>query len=367
MNLSQIIVNLKNYNLVHNSQNLNELQIDDIVIESKKAKKNSIFVGLIGTKNDGANFIPEVVSLGCVVAVIDKKSQFDFQNFLQKNPNFIFIIGEAKLILSEILKAFYQSLPKNIYAITGTNGKTSTAEFVRQILEFSGKKSASIGTLGINCDAEIKNKLADFALTTPDIATLYKNLAILQKNHINDVAIEVSSIGLDQGRVAGLNIEVGAFTNFSQDHLDYHQNMENYFASKMILFTKILPDAGNQAIAVLNADIAEFAKIKNHCDINKIKIIDYGYNAKILKLISIVEQKIDFEYLGEIFSFDHHIFGDFQTHNLLCALGIFLAKNNLNKNELTKLLKNFDKLCPAIGRMQFVENYNNAKIFIDFA
>lgn len=367
MNLAQIILNIQNYNLIHNSQNLDELQIDDIVIESKKAKKNSIFFGLIGSKNDGANFIPQVFNLGCRVAVIDKKSQFDYQNFLKTNPNFIFIIGDNKLILNDVLKFFYPSLPNNIYAITGTNGKTSTAEFARQILEFSGKKSASIGTLGVNCDLEIKNKLLDFSLTTPDIVTLYKNLTILKENNINDVAIEVSSIGLDQGRLGSLNIQVGAFTNFTQDHLDYHHNMENYFACKMILFSKILPNAKNNAVAVLNADIPEFLNIKKYCDDNKIQIIDYGYNAKILKLNSINEQKIEFEYLENIFSFDHYVFGDFQTHNMLCALGIFLAKNNLNKEELAKLLKNFDKLSPAPGRMQFVESFNNAKIFIDFA
>ncbi len=367
MNLAQIILNLSNYNLVHNSQNLDQIQIYDIIIESKKAKANSIFFGIIGLKIDGANFVREVASLGTKVAVIDKNSQFDYKKFLKENPNFIFIIGDAKIILKEVLKVFYHDLPENIYAITGTNGKTSTAEFTRQILEFSGKKSASIGTLGINCDFEIKNKLSDFSLTTPDIATLYKNLAILRENGVNDVAIEVSSIGLDQGRVGALNIEVGAFTNFTQDHLDYHQNMENYFACKMILFTKILPQSKNNAVAVLNADIQEFSKIKKLCEQNKIEIIDYGFKGEKLKLIAKEEQKIEFEYSGNIFSFNHHIFGDFQVHNILCALGIFLSKNKLSPQELSILLKKFDKLSPAFGRMQFVEGFNNAKIFIDFA
>ncbi|MFZ9180632.1 MAG: UDP-N-acetylmuramoyl-L-alanyl-D-glutamate--2,6-diaminopimelate ligase [Rickettsiales bacterium] len=367
MNLAQIILNLQNYNLVHNLQNLDENQINDIVIESKNAKPNSIFFGLIGSKNDGANFVAQVANLGCKVAVIDKNSQFDYQNFLKINPNFIFIIGDAKLILDKVLKIFYPSLPENIYAVTGTNGKTSTIEFTRQILEFSGKKSASIGTLGVNCDFEIKNKLSDFSLTTPDIVTLYKNLAILKENKVNDVAIEVSSIGLDQGRVGSLNIEVGAFTNFTQDHLDYHQNMENYFACKMILFSKILPNAKNKAVAVLNADIPEFLNIKKYCDDFKIQIIDYGFNGNKLKLLSTNDQKIEFEYLGNLFNFNHHIFGDFQPHNIICALGIFLAKNHLSKDELNDLIKKFDKLSPALGRMQFVEGFNNAKIFIDFA
>ena len=115
MNLAQIILNLQNYNLVHNLQNLDENQINDIVIESKNAKPNSIFFGLIGSKNDGANFVAQVANLGCKVAVIDKNSQFDYQNFLKINPNFIFIIGDAKLILDKVLKIFYLTHVFNFY------------------------------------------------------------------------------------------------------------------------------------------------------------------------------------------------------------------------------------------------------------
>jgi UDP-N-acetylmuramoyl-L-alanyl-D-glutamate--2,6-diaminopimelate ligase len=112
------------------------------------------------------------------------------------------------------------------------------------------------------------------------------------------VAIEVSSIGLDQRRMAGLEIDVGAFTNFTQDHLDYHQNMQNYFDCKMILFEKIVQKNG---YAVLNSDIKEFACIKKVCQKNQLKIIDYGYEAHALKIIKIQNQKvvsIDFQKKG---------------------------------------------------------------------
>ena len=365
MNVQKILKKIShNYQVFGNAQNLDSLELDDISIDSRKINKTTIFFGLIGQKNDGANFLPDVANLGSKLAVISQKSTFDLQNFLKKNPQNIVIVGDVFAILVEFLKIFYYPLPKNIYAITGTNGKTSTAEFTRQIGQFLNKKSASIGTIGIICDEEIKHNFETSNLTTPDIISLYKNLAILKKLAIDDVAIEVSSIGLDQSRVAGLEIDVGAFTNFTQDHLDYHQNMQNYFDCKMILFEKIVQKNG---FAVINSDIKEFEEIKKICQKNQLQIIDYGFEAQALKLIKIENQKVDFLYNQQQFSFTTNINGNFQIYNILCALGNILAKNNLSNEKIAKLIKNFDNLQCASGRMQKVCEHLGAKIFIDFA
>ncbi len=365
MNLQKILKKIShNYQVFGNMQNLESLEFDDVSIDSRKINENTVFFGLIGKKNDGANFLPDVVNLGSKVAVISQKSNFDFQSFLKKNPQNIVIIGDVFEILIEFLKIIYHPLPKNIYAITGTNGKTSTAEFTRQILQFLNKKSASIGTIGVSCDEEIKHNFEVSNLTTPDIISLYKNLVILKKFGIDDVAIEVSSIGLDQRRMAGLQIDVGAFTNFTQDHLDYHQNMQNYFECKMILFEKIVQKNG---WAVINSDIKEYAEIKKICQKNQLRIIDYGFEAQALKLIKIENQKVDFLYNQQQFSFTTKINGDFQIFNILCALGNILAKYNLSNQEIAELIKNFDNLHSALGRMQKVCEYLGAKIFIDFA
>lgn len=365
MNLQKILKKIShNYQVFGNMQNLESLEFDDVSIDSRKINENTVFFGLIGKKNDGANFLPDVANLGSKVAVISQKSNFDFQSFLKKNPQNIVIIGDVFEILIEFLKIIYHPLPKNIYAITGTNGKTSTAEFTRQILQFLNKKSASIGTIGVSCDEEIKHNFEVSNLTTPDIISLYKNLVILKKFGIDDVAIEVSSIGLDQRRMAGLQIDVGAFTNFTQDHLDYHQNMQNYFECKMILFEKIVQKNG---WAVINSDIKEYAEIKKICQKNQLRIIDYGFEAQALKLIKIENQKVDFLYNQQQFSFTTKINGDFQIFNILCALGNILAKYNLSNQEIAELIKNFDNLHSALGRMQKVCEYLGAKIFIDFA
>ena len=196
------------------------------------------------------------------------------------------------------------------------------AEFTRQILNFLGKNSAAIGTLGVLSNVDLSGSLQNSNLTTPDVVSFYKNLAALKKNNIDDVAIEASSIGLEQGRVAGLKINVAAFTNFTQDHLDYHQNMEKYFDAKMILFTQSLE---NKGWAVLNSDILEFEKIKKICDTRNINILEYGFKARDLRICEIkadeLGQRVFFEFRNKKYQFDLNIVGEFQAFNDLCALG----------------------------------------------
>ena len=360
MKLSKILSQVKaNYEIVGSRDLLEQIEVEDIAIDSRLVKKNSAFFALHGKTKDGAEFITSAIEKGASV-IISNKSNADF--FIKsKNPS---------QLLSEFLRVFYNPLPTNIYAITGTNGKTSTVEFTRQILEFLGKKSASIGTLGVMCDEDIKQHLQNSSLTTPDIVSLYKNLQILRNNDVNDVAIEVSSIGLEQGRIAGLKIGVGAFTNFTQDHLDYHKSMEEYFRCKMILFNSSLVNRvlNVGGIAVLNSDIPEFEKIKNICVENKHAIIEYGYKARDLKLISAIDHKVKFEFQQKIYEFELSASGEFQAFNALCALGNVLAKHKISESELENLLKKFSALNPAPGRMQRAGILSNkAHVFIDFA
>jgi len=365
MNLKQILANIKQpFEIFGNPINASQINIDDISLDSRKVKKNTIFFGIIGAKNDGANYLEEVSQKGCVVAVISNQTKFDYQNFIIKNPQNIIIVGNCHELLQEILNIYYNSLPKNIYAVTGTNGKTSTVEFIRQILEFINIKSASIGTLGVKANIYCGDNFADSGLTTPDIVSLYKNLSLLKNHAIDDVAIEVSSIGLEQGRVGGLDIEIGAFTNFTQDHLDYHGDMTKYFACKMILFKKVVL---NQGFAVVNADITEFQDIQKICQNRKIKIFDYGFKAEILKILKINRGDVSFRFDNNVYNFSTNLKGDFQVYNILCALGCVLSKYQLNHQQINQLLLRFSELNPAVGRMQLVGEVRGAKIFIDFA
>lgn len=338
-------------------------EVIGVEIDSRLVKEGSIFVALKGQKVDGHDFILSAIENGAKAIVVEDCYEVE-------NSDVVFIkTPEVHLFLIALLKVFYPNLPENIYGVTGTNGKTSIVEFIRQILGFLEKKSASIGTLGLVSDVDLPRKIVNSGLTTSDIVSLYKNLAILKDSDVDDVAIEVSSIGLEQDRIGGINLSVGSFSNFSVDHLDYHKNEEEYFRCKMLLFGKYL---GKNNKAVLNSDIKEFGKIKTICLENSIDVVEYGKNANDLKILEINSsdqgQEVKVEIFDEIYSFKLSISGEFQVYNVLCALGNVLVKYDLSKDEIASLLSKFAELKSAQGRMDLAAQLsNNAKIFIDFA
>ena len=156
--------------------------------------------------------------------------------------------------LSKIASKFYNYKPKNIIAVTGTNGKTSVADMFYQLFKCNDIPVASIGTLGI----KYNNKILKTTLTSPDTISLHKNLNYLKKKNIDNVIIEASSHGLDQERLHHINFKSAIFTNFSQDHLDYHKNMKSYLNAKLILFKEILKKGSS---IVSDKNIAQFKKI----------------------------------------------------------------------------------------------------------
>ena len=152
----------------------------------------------------------------------------------EKKP--IIKTSNVRNFLSEIASKFYKKKPKNIIAVTGTNGKTSVSDLFYQILKKNNYPVASIGTLGI----KFKNKVFKSNLTSPDTILLHKTLEKIKKEKIDNVILEASSHGLHQKRIEHLNLKAGIFTNFSQDHLDYHKTMQSYLNSKLHLFKNIL-------------------------------------------------------------------------------------------------------------------------------
>jgi murE/murF fusion protein len=170
--------------------------------------------------------------------------------------------------------------PKNIIAVTGTNGKSSIADFYYQILDLNKKKVASIGTLGVKVQKILKKNLLN---TTIDPIKLSKILSNLKKQNIDNVIMEASSHGLRQNRLDGLLFNTGIFTNLSQDHLDYHKNIKNYLKAKLYLFEKLIRKNGN---IITDEKIPEFKKIKN-----------IAFN-KNLRLFSLLDKKNNFQFLS---------------------------------------------------------------------
>ena len=313
-------------------QNIKNIKIKGISLDSRKVKKGDIFFAIKGREFNGNLFIRDAILKGAVAVVCSKnlkKQNTKIPLIKAKNP---------KILLASVCEIFFKKKPKNIFAVTGTNGKSSVADFFFQILNTNKIPVATIGTLGIKKNKAIKK----LNLTSPDIVTIHKELYNLKKLGINNVIIEASSHGLAQGRLNKIDFKAGIFTNLSQDHLDYHKNMENYFNSKMILFSRLLK---KQRSMIVDDEIKEYFKLKKIANNRNLKII------KANKYSEIKKQK-------------NSLIGSFQIKNLL--MSIAAAKLcGLKKKEIDFALK---KIKSVDGRLELIKILpNNSKVYIDFA
>jgi UDP-N-acetylmuramyl-tripeptide synthetase len=319
-------------------------------INSKKVKKNDIFFAMEGSKQSGNLYSSEALSKGAYKVVTSKNT---------KNKNYL-IVKNVNKFLAEACSAKYKEKPKNIIAVTGTNGKSSVANFYFQILKNLKINSAAIGTLGIF----YKNKVKRTNLTTPDIITIHKELNFLKKNKIDNVCLEASSHGLHQNRLDGINFTAGIFTNFTQDHLDYHKNLKNYLQAKLSLFSSLL---NKNSFAVLDTDIPEFSIINKICKKRKIKILSFGSRGNTIKLISHYyfgkKQIIKINFLNKIYNIKLDLIGDFQIKNVLAAiLASYLSVKNPDQ-----IINTLSKIKSATGRMQYVGNKKKSAVVVDYA
>ncbi len=361
MNLLKILEGLKY--TAGNFKDIKNIDINSIKTDSRLVKNKDIFVAIDGKTNKGIDFIENSIKNGATVLVIDKKYNYT-------NNNIIVLEVENPIeFTANMLKNFYENkFPKHLMSVTGTKGKTSTVEFIRQILDQLNYKAASIGTLGINYKDKPKEIKDDF-LTTRELVEFYEDLYFLKtEKNIDYVAFETTSQGLDTGRVSGIFPEIIGFTNFSQDHLNYHKTMEEYFNCKMKLFKE---HCTKNTKIVLNADISEFETIKNICKekVDIKNIITYGYNGDV-KLISIKTftdyQEITFKFNEKMYNFKTNLMGEFQVMNLLCAFSYVYSLHLVENPQI--IVDTLGNIKAAEGRMNLVAvTKNGASIYIDFA
>ena len=337
------------------SKNYQNIPVGGICFDSRKIKKKDIFFAIKGNQTSGTKFINEAISCGASAIISNKKVK------LKNHQIPLLVVNDVRKSLSEACSNFYKKKPSNIIAVTGTNGKSSVADFFYQILGLNKIPVASIGTLGILS----KNYNKKTNLTSIDPLSLHKNLQILAKNKVNYVILEASSHGLKQKRLNNLNISTGIFTNFSHDHLDYHKNMQSYFNSKMYLFRNLLKK--NSKI-ITNEENKEFKTIKNIANRRRIKKITIGTTSGDLKILhhkykgnkQIVKVSMNLK----IFLLEIPLIGFFQVKNLLMAI-LAAACCGLSQNKIFRLIH---KIKPVPGRLECVANLNNnSNIIVDFA
>lgn len=334
---------------------LTDLNITGLTADSQSVEPGFLFAALPGTKVDGRTYIAEAVERGArAILALDGtaiESQ-DVQLITNANPRRLFAQLAAKYFITQ---------PETAVAITGTNGKTSVAQFVRQIWQHAGHEAAALGTLGVVSGAGSESG----SLTTPDPVTLHRLLADLAGRGVDHLALEASSHGLDQYRLDGVKISAAAFTNLSRDHLDYHGTMGAYLAAKIRLFSEVLIPGG---VAVLNADEVECADIRDACSTQEHSIITYGRAGDAIRLIDttpVVDgQRLDLLLHGKSEQIILPLAGSFQTMNALCAAGLALATGVAP----AKVLEALSQLDGVPGRLELVgSKENGATVFVDYA
>lgn len=331
------------------------IEVTRITADSRQAQPGALFVALSGTKADGARFIADAVAKGAAAVVAGEEAAV---------PDALAVpvlrAKEPRLALALMAARFYGAQPETVVAVTGTSGKTSVAEFTRQLFAAAGHRSASLGTIGV-----VKPDGAVYgSLTTPDPVSLHETLASLAHEDITHLAFEASSHGLDQYRLDGVKISAAAFTNLGRDHLDYHPTTEAYLAAKLRLFQELLP-AG--APAVVNVDAPRAEDVAAVARRRGLPLITVGETGETLRLANLKRdgfaQALSLVHDGAVYDVKLPLVGTYQVANALVAAGLALAVGE-DPNVVIPALA---QLAGVKGRLEIVGERNGGLAVVDYA
>ena len=328
-----------------------------LTLDSRKVQPGFLFAALAGSKADGATFISDAVKRGATTILTASDTVLP-----PIGKNIVVVRDDNPRRRIALMAAAFAGLqPATIAAVTGTNGKSSTVHFVRQIWMASGSKAASVGTLGIVSPGFTR----EAGLTTPDPVQLHADLATLAREGVTHLAIEASSHGLDQHRLDGLKLSAAAFTNLTHEHLDYHPTMDAYFAAKARLFEALLPAGGT---AVVNADSDRAGQLGEICTRRGVRFWTYGAQGRELRLLhdepTPAGQHLVVEVLGTRHEIELPLVGGFQASNALAALGLVVATGG----DAARAVSALGTLTGAPGRLQLVARHRTgAPVYVDYA
>lgn len=339
-----------------------DLTISHLTLNSNDVVQNSIFIALNGANHHGLNYAKSAIEKGAIAILFDDEDAKLADEILASSNILKISVADLANNLGKIAARFYDepSQKMNVIGITGTNGKTSCSQFLAQALENCGV----IGTIGWGKTGVLKQTLN----TTPDALAVQKMLTTLKNDGCENIAMEVSSHGLAQGRVNGVQFKGAIFTNFSRDHLDYHGTLEAYLETKLKLF-----NAPDLEFAVINLDdemsnkiiaaIPEQVEIIGVTTKNKIASRGQTLNAENIEL-NLSGIQFDAVWQNKKQSLHVPLIGKFNLENVLCVLATLL-KLGIDLNEAAQRLNN---LKPVAGRMEIFGGINNQPlVIVDYA
>lgn len=337
------------------------VQITGLSVDSRNVKPGHLFAALPGGRFHGAEFITYALRMGAGAVLTDAAGLDIARDDLATAGVPVVVAEDPRGALAFAAALWFGAQPEVMTAVTGTNGKTSVATFTRQIWTALGHPAANFGTTGVEGAFS-----APLAHTTPEPITLHRLLAEMAQAGITHAAMEASSHGLDQRRLDGVRLRAAAFTNFTQDHLDYHETFDAYFAAKAALFARVLPEDG---VAVINmndprgAEMAAIARGRGqevigigHAEGCALRILGQRYDA--------AGQDLRFEWRGQARQVRLALIGGFQAENVLVAAGLVIGSGIPAEDVFAAL----PELSTVRGRMQHVATRaNGATVFVDYA
>ncbi len=348
MLLTDLLKQLKDYK----THNFKDIEVTGLSYNSKTTKNGDIFICIKGEASDGHDYAQSAVDKGAVALFCEQQLNIDVPQI---------IVDDAKRTMAYISSAFYSEPSKNInlVGITGTNGKTTVTHLVQKILEENNEKCALIGTLGYKLSSKDEYKEAKH--TTPQPPELQKDLRLMADNNIKNVVMEVSSHSLEQNRVGACDFDGAVFTNLTQDHLDYHITMRNYFKAKAILFENLKEGA----FAVLNADDEYVDDFKSIIP-NGIKVVTYGVKKEADVKASDIDFSVDgakliVHFNGKTEKMNLHLNGMFSVYNAMAAFATALAMGV----DYKVIINALEKTKSVAGRFEIVTK--KPLVIVDYA
>ncbi len=328
-------------------------EVTGFAIDHRKVAPGTIFGAFQGARVNGEDFIPAAIAAGAIAVVTRPGVTVEGALHL--------VDPEPRRFFAHLAARFFAPFPGVTVAVTGTNGKTSTAELTRQLWWLAGHRAASIGTLGITtADDQVST-----GLTTPDVVTFLSNMAGLAREGVTHASFEASSHGLSQYRTEGLPVRAAGFTNLSRDHLDYHGTMEAYLAAKLRLFSDVVDSDGT---AVVWADDAASADVIAAVKARGLRLMTVGTTGETLRLIcrtpTQLGQTLDIEADGRSFKVALPLIGGYQAANALCAAGLVLATGG----DLAETLANLARVQGVRGRLERAAiTRAGVPVYVDYA
>jgi UDP-N-acetylmuramoyl-L-alanyl-D-glutamate--2,6-diaminopimelate ligase len=332
-----------------------EIEVSSITAASAAVTPGAIFAGLPGTKVDGATYIPDAVARGARVVIAGRGKAVAVPAGVT-----LIEVENSRRALALIAAKMSGAQPACAVAVTGTSGKTSVADFTRQIFAHLGRQAASLGTIGV-----VKPSGAIYgSLTTPDPVSLHATLASLAAEGVTHLAFEASSHGLDQHRLDGVKLTAAAFTNLGRDHMDYHPTIEAYLAAKMRLLTELLEPGQT---AVINTDGAYAAEVIAVAKARGLKVMTVGSNGHDLRRLSLTNdgfaQLMRVAAGGQTFDVRLSLVGAYQAENALTAAGLAIASGEKTEEVLAAL----QTLHGVPGRLEIIGECNGGLTIVDYA